>query len=302
MNLAHVANFVRIAEAQSLSKAASMIRIAQPALSRQVRALEGELGAALLVRHAWGVSLTPAGESLLASARRILADVQQARDAVQALEQEPAGAVTVGAPSSLAATLFPPLLASVREKHPRVRLRLIDELSAALHQRSLRGEVDLAILHNDRTLGPLAAAPLLRERLGLIGAAAQMKALGPLTRETLAGLPLVAPTAPNRSRRALEAILGDLSAQLVAEVDCLPALLQMVAGGQGFCILSYSSVEALIARGELAYRNLPPPGPSRDMVLVRPLDRLPTTATHAVERELRRLTDELAGRMRWRVA
>ncbi|MFC3077437.1 LysR family transcriptional regulator [Phenylobacterium terrae] len=302
MNLAHLSNFVRIAEAQSLSKAASIIRIAQPALSRQVKTLEAELGAPLLVRHAWGVTLTPAGQSLLESARRILRDVQQAQEAIEALENEPVGAVTLGAPSSLATALYPRLLPRIRQKHPKVRLRLIDALSGGLHQRTLAGEIDLAILHNDRSLGPLAAAPLLEEPLGLIGSAAAIDALPPLDAQLLASLPLIAPTGSNRSRKTLEAIVGDPAGQLVAEVDCLPAMLQMVAAGMGFCILPYSSIEADAARGVLAFRSLPAPTPARDMVLVHALDRPPTLAAHAVEAELRRLVAELAPRMRWAVA
>ena len=64
VDIRQLQNFQRIVELQSLSKAAAVVRIAQPALSRQVKALEDELGVELLTRHGWGVAPTPAGRIL----------------------------------------------------------------------------------------------------------------------------------------------------------------------------------------------------------------------------------------------
>ncbi|HRE44026.1 MAG TPA: LysR family transcriptional regulator, partial [Terricaulis sp.] len=100
MTLTQLANFIRIAELQSLSKAALVVGVAQPALSRQLRTLEAEMGSPLFVRHAWGVALTPAGETLLARARRVLAEAESARDAVQALAKRPTGRISLGVPAS----------------------------------------------------------------------------------------------------------------------------------------------------------------------------------------------------------
>lgn len=301
MNLAQLQNFVRIIEARSLSRAAAIIGIVQPALSRQVKALEREFGVQLLIRHGTGVAPTPAGEALASAIRRILVDLQSAREAVHAIEHEPAGLVTVGAPSSLAAAFFPPLFEALHAKYPRVRLRLIDELSTTLLQRTMRGEIDLAVLHKDRSLERLRAAPFLQEALGVIGSPAALAAVGKVTIETLRKLPILAPTGPNRSRMAMEAIIGDLDTQLVAEVECLPALLRIVAGGHGFAILTYSAAQLGIQRGELAFQPLNVPRLKREMVLVRAAEGPPTAAVAVVERELRRVAAEMASTMQWQV-
>ena len=91
MELRHLQNFLTILEQQSISNAASLIRIAQPALSRQLQALEREVGAALVVRHGWGVSPTPQGEVLAEHARQMLHHAQMALDAVSAMSSSPAG-------------------------------------------------------------------------------------------------------------------------------------------------------------------------------------------------------------------
>ena len=88
--------FTRIVELGSFTKAAAELRIAQPSLGQQVRNLEEELGTALLVRHSRGVKPTEAGAVLFEHASRILEDVRQAKEAVLALSNQPAGNVTIG--------------------------------------------------------------------------------------------------------------------------------------------------------------------------------------------------------------
>lgn len=299
MNIAHLQNFVRIVEAGSLSRAADIIGIVQPALSRQVRSLEREFGVELLTRHGAGVSPTPAGEALAAAIRRLLGDLQSAREIVHAIEHEPAGLVTVGAPSSLAEAFFPPLFARLRARHPRIRLRLLDELSSPLLQRTMRGEIDIAILHRDRSLERLKGVDFLEEPLGLVGEPAALGALESVSPQALQALPILAPTAPNRSRIAVESMIGSLESQLVAEVECLPALLSILARGEGFAILSYSAAARAIARGELGFRPIEGPAIVRRMVLVRAGENRPTAAAAAVERELRGLAVDMASEMHW---
>ena len=300
MNLAHLSNYLRIVEEQSLSKAASILRVAQPALSRQVRGLEADLGATLLIRHAWGVTATPAGEALAESARRVLRDVQATRDAVKAVEREPAGAVSLGAPSSIAAALFPKLTKTLLTDFPRIRPRFIDELSGLLHQRTLRGELDLAILHNNRSMGPLSVTPLLEERIQLVGSPDLMAKVRKPTRETLSSLPFILPTSPNWSRRLTDKIMGEQPLSLVAEVDCLPAALPMIADGLGYTLLPFCAVHAWVARGELAIAPIEGSEFTRQLMLVRPLDRLPTPATDLLALQIRRQVMALEDTMRWR--
>jgi LysR family nitrogen assimilation transcriptional regulator len=297
MTLAQLAYFVRIAELQSLSKAAAVVRVAQPALSRQVRNLEQELGTPLLIRHAWGVALTPAGELLLARARRLLADADGIRDAVQALAAEPTGRIALGVPSSIAPQLLPPLAERLSRRYPRLRPHFVDGFSAALHARALAGDLDLAILYEDRAMGPLAVAPLIAETLMLIGPVGVE--VDPA--RALAEQPLVLPARPNRLRLIVDAILPPLPAEstVILEVDSVPAILGIVARDRRFTVLPYSAVADEVERGMVRAWDLKAAKARRTLMLGRPLGRQVTAAVGAVEQEIRAVVAELAPRLRW---
>src|SRR4051794_24822800 len=96
MELRHLRYFQAVAELESFTRASEKLFVAQPPLSLQVRQLEEELGAVLLVRHARGVKLTPAGASFLASVNDILGRVEQAKEQARRTEQGIGGVVTLG--------------------------------------------------------------------------------------------------------------------------------------------------------------------------------------------------------------
>ncbi len=301
MNLRQLSYFVRIVDLQSLSKAAAVLRVAQPALSRQMRALEDDLGTGLLVRHGWGVTPTPAGQVLADHARRLLREAQATRDAVAALSAEPSGSLSLGVPSSLALAMLPRLSAWFLEHYPKVALQLLDGFSASIHGLIMSGRLDVAVLYADRSLGPLAATPLLREPIMLVGGAGRLAAPVPVTLDALGTMPLILPSRPNRLRLLLDQLRIDhgLDLDVRVEVDSLPALLDMVRTGQGFTMLPYSAVHDPVREGRLSAAPLDPPALSRTLVMVRPLDRIPTAATGILERAIRRLVVETSSTMRW---
>ena len=83
MSFAQIETFVTVAETRSVSRASARLRIAQPALSRQIRTLEDELGAALFARTPKGMTLLPEGEIFLEHAKKILADVEAAKSSIR---------------------------------------------------------------------------------------------------------------------------------------------------------------------------------------------------------------------------
>ncbi len=301
MTLVQLANFLRIAELRSLSKAAAVVRIAQPALTRQVRQLEAELGSPLLVRHAWGVALTPAGEILVAHARRVLREADATRDAVQAASEDPSGRVGLGVPTSLATTLVPALEAALRVKHPRLRPYFVDGFSAVLHARTVAGNLDMAVLYEDRAIGPLATAPLLAEALTLVGPPGE-KVSETTTAEMLATRRLIVPARPNRLRLIVDEALAQRAGAgpEMVEVDSLPATIAMAAQGAGFAILPFSAVSEDVALGRVAVWDLRFPQLSRTLLLARPQGRQVTVAMAAVELTIRELVRDMASALRWR--
>lgn len=303
MTLQQLANFVRIVELQSFSKAAAVIRIAQPALSRQVRNLEIEFGSPLLVRHGWGVSVTPAGEVLVERARRLLADAEGTRDALLALSAEPRGRIALGVPSSLAGSVLPPLARRLLQAYRGLRPHFVDGFSAALHAQTVAGELDLAVLYDDRALGPLSASPLMTEEVLLVGPARPDE--GQKTFEAvLADGTLILPARPNRLRLLFEEAClpqQDIAGRII-EVDSLVAIIRMVQQGMGYTFLPYSAVSDETERGSVTVRATGNPKLRRRLVLARPLARQATAAMAVVEQELRTLVSELASAQRWRAA
>lgn len=298
MTLAQLAYFIRIAEAQSLSKAAAVVRVAQPALSRQIRNLEVELGTPLFVRHAWGVTLTAAGEVLLAKARRTLMEAEAAREAVQALVGDVSGTVAIGVPTSLASSFLPVLAEALQRRYPKLRARLVDGFSALLHGRTLSGELDLAILYQDRSIKPLRASPLLTERLVMVGPPGETVKPGPAM-SMFDGRRLIIAARPNRLRLIVDQARLGAAAREIIDVDSLPATLAMVERGVGFTILPYSAVASEVARGVVSVWSLDDPALSRTLVLARPIEREPTPAIAAVESEVRALVEQMSDRLRW---
>src|SRR3954452_22856977 len=115
--------FVAVARHRHFGRAAAAAYVTQPALSQQVRRLEGELGVALLRRTSRGVALTPAGEDLLVRAERILAEAAEARGEVDEHAGVMRGAVRVAATTADAPRL-PEVLAAFHREHPAIRIAL----------------------------------------------------------------------------------------------------------------------------------------------------------------------------------
>jgi LysR family nitrogen assimilation transcriptional regulator len=148
MNLKHLESFVRVAELGSFSKAARVLDIAQPALSRQVRALETDLRETLLLRNGRGATLTDAGRRLFEHGVQILQRVSQAREDLGAQRDAAVGHVTIGLPPSIGRRLTLPLIEGFREHLPRARLTIVEGLSASIAEWIASGRADLGLLYN----------------------------------------------------------------------------------------------------------------------------------------------------------
>src|SRR5688572_30338265 len=126
MELRHLRYFIAVAESLSFTKASARLRVAQPALSRQVQALEDELGVDLLKRSPRGVMLTAEGKLFLAEARDLTVRAAESVDRVRALARGEYGELHVGYAPSPTAEILPPALAAFQKLAPGVKLVLHD--------------------------------------------------------------------------------------------------------------------------------------------------------------------------------
>ncbi|WP_354698687.1 HTH-type transcriptional regulator GltC [Paraconexibacter sp. AEG42_29] len=157
MDLRQLESFVCVARHGHITRAARELFVTQPALSQQIRRLERELGVVLLTRTATGVELTPAGADLAQRAQRILADVAQARGAMDDHAGVHRGVARVAAATGDAHGL-PAALASFHAAHPEVRLALRQGSEHEVLALLAQGAVDLVVTSQPAPPGTSAVA------------------------------------------------------------------------------------------------------------------------------------------------
>ena len=243
MDLKQIEYFVHVAELGSFSKAAVVLDIAQPALSRQVRALETELREVLLIRNGRGVKLTDAGQRLLEHGHGILQLVAAAHCDLSARRDEPVGEIVVGLPPSLARRLTLPLIETFRAELPKARVAIIEGFSAHIAEWLSSGRVDLGLVYNPEPLPTIEITPVLIERLCLIGARFAQPQASVALRD-LPGYPLVMPQRDHVFRKLMEsqAALAGVKLNVAWEVSSVPAILDMVRSGHGYGALTQTAI------------------------------------------------------------
>lgn len=160
--------FVTIVDARSITQASTVLHIAQPALSQQIKDLEHTLGVKLLHRSIKGVTPTLEGAALYSHAQHILSLRDQTKDIVKTASGVISGHVRLGIPSSISMILAAPLVAALKKSYPGILLELYESPSTYLSAQLLDGRVDLSLLV-DRVPAPgVIASPLVNERVLLV--------------------------------------------------------------------------------------------------------------------------------------
>ena len=268
MDFKQIQYFVQVAELGSFTRAASVLRVAQPALSRQVRTLEVELRQPLFERNGRGVTLTEAGKRLLAHGRGILQQLERARQDLEEQRGAASGLLSIGLPPSVSRTLTAPLVEAFREQFPRATLSIVEGLSTYTLEWLAQGRIDCAVVYNATPAAAFELLPVLEERLYLVSARGPR--LGPGTAATLVGGPvalaavaareLVIPSRPHAMRMRLETVLAQagLKPRVALEIDSVPAMLDLVQRHPTQGLHAVLSLNALRGSGhETALRARP---------------------------------------------
>jgi len=241
MDLKQLEYFVRVAELGSFTRAAGVLNIAQPALSRQVRLLEVELRQNLLLRNGRGVTTTEAGKLLLEHGRGILHQVERAREDLGRVRGALAGRVALGLPPSIAKMLTVPLTREFRKRLPNAALSISEALTISMQEGLQTGRLDIALLYNPPATPELDTLPLLDEDLFLIGMrpARPPSSASPISLKEVSTLPLVIPSRPNAIRMVVETEMAGIGCkpEISLEIDGVSAILDLVADGAGYAIL-----------------------------------------------------------------
>lgn len=293
MDLKQIESFVRVAELGSFTRAAAVIGIAQPLLSRHVRQLEVELRQTFLLRNGRGVTLTDAGRVLLEHGRGILHQVALAREQLGRVRGALAGRVAIGLPTSLARVLTVPLTRAFRSRMPDAAISISEGLSTTLQAGLISGRLDVVVLYNAQPAPELELQAIAEEELVLVSkrppGLAEDPPPSPLPLKQVAGLPLVIPSRPNAIRMHVEAMLASVDAHpsIALEIDGVPAILDLVADGAGHAILSRNAVNSSIRPSAFAVRTICEPALTTRLSIATSSLR-PTTLTHRATIELLR--------------
>ncbi|MBC7781421.1 MAG: LysR family transcriptional regulator [Proteobacteria bacterium] len=304
MDLRQLRYFEVLATQRHYGRASTILHVAQPALSRQIRLLEGELGVRLFERHARGATPTDEALFLLERASFLLRYAAQMKQDMMLRQRDPRGTVAIGLSPGLAQQLAVPLTRAVQHLFPEVRLRIVEGFAPSLHSMLMKGGVDLAVLNGPVQRSNLSTMPLLTEEICLIGRP-QDKPLRArkIKLARLAGLPLVITgLAKSGVRLELEAAAARAGVVLnqVVEVETVEVAKRLVLDGVEFTVHFAAAIKNDIDAGAL--RAVPIEGLKLRRVLARASDRPPSKATEAVMATLRGVVEESVQSGTWQNA
>lgn len=252
--LHHVRAFLAVIEAGGFSRAAETLHVSQPAISKNIRQLEAQLGTVLIDRAAGGVHLTPAGEILHARAREIFAVARAAETELRLLQGLEAGALSVGASTTIAAYHLPPLLARFQAAHPAIAVTLISANTRDVAASLLDRRIDIALVE-----GPVADARLSNlvwrqdDMVLIAGAGDPLAGANAVPPHALADALFVMREPGSGSRLVAESILARLAVapRRILQAGSAEAVTRFVAAGAGIAVVPASSAADQIALGRV---------------------------------------------------
>ena len=302
MDLRQLKYFVQIAESGNFSRAAEILRIAQPSLSQQIKSLEEELGVKVLVRHARGVTPTEKGQQLYEHARRILQEIDHAKDTIRSRTSAPSGRVSVGLPTSACRGLSLPLFREMAERCPNVTLHIVEAMTGYLDELIQAGRLDVALLYDHKAFEHVAWTEMMTEDLMLfVSKNSSMAKRKSVSFKKLFDRPIVLPGRPN----VLRAVIDQLAARhdimpVIKDCDSLPAIAKMVCNSDFMAIMPHFAFVDEMARGEMVAIPIVDPVPSWTLSVVVSQRTTNARGSEAVAHVMADLIADMVDQGEWR--
>ncbi|MBN8748727.1 LysR family transcriptional regulator [Variovorax sp.] len=290
--------FSQVAKMGSFTAAEAALDLAQSTLSRQIQLLEEELGAPLLLRESRGVTLTHAGELLLAQAERIIREMESAREQITMARGGVRGRVTIAAPRPFSSRYFPKVIQQFSQKYPNTKLTVLEASSGHVHQYLADAAVDLAVVLHNPNSQKIATRKIVTEHLYLT-----MRHDHALAGEALiergrlqAISDLLLPAAVHGTRFVIERYLqdGNIEIEPMIRMDSVSLMRTMISQGLGCAILPNMACTRQLDSGEFVAKPLKP-ALSRTLYLARLRERNQTPEAKAMEDEIVRAVETDTG-------
>lgn len=259
LNLHHLRVFAAVAEQRGFSRAAAALHLSQPAVSKAVRQLEREVGVPLVERAGRASRLTAAGEKLAARARELFAVETTAEEELRALRGLEAGSLRVGASTTIATYMLPPILARFHDAHRAIALRVVSANTRAITRALLERRLDIALVEGPVEHPRIQARRWRSDELVLIAPPDHrlVSRRGVSARELLTER-FVVREQGSGTRDVAERALSKhgVHPAVALQLGSTEAVKQAVAAGLGLAIVSRYAAEDQLALGRIALVRL----------------------------------------------
>ena len=289
LKLHHLRAVNAISSQHSLSKASAALGISQPALTKSLQELETILDARLFERHARGMLPTPAGDGVIRSARRILAELRRLDEDLDRLSSPSSGIVALGALPGAAAGVLPGVLGRLKVEHTDLDIRLVEGRTEELLPMLAAGEIDLIVgrLYEPAVPDGFVREPLYEEPISILARSDHpVFQLEPVTVSKLRRYDLLLPTVSQRVGQEIEHLLSqlDLTPSSSLRSSSYGFIREMLHSTDLISIMPRLMMVGDLLRGTLRVVPLPVPAPRRPAGLIYSRDRaLPPASTVFVE-------------------
>ncbi|MEV7429048.1 LysR substrate-binding domain-containing protein [Nocardioides sp. NPDC092400] len=259
VDIAALRDFILVVDAGSLTRAAALAGVSQPAMSQRIAQLETQVGHRLLERGPRGVEATAAGLELYRGAQQVVRQVDRLAESLGSGIRDIRGAVSVGLPSTVAPSLVPELVPLVAARHPGIRLELFESMSGYVEELLGRGRLDLAVLFRPDATDRPGEVALYEEELFLVTGTEVDPATEPASAAELVDRPLVAPGERSNLRHLVERFFtaAGVRPRVVADVESLAAMVRIAQTGAASAVLP-RSVATAFTGPDLTLRPLRP--------------------------------------------
>ncbi|MFT0546373.1 LysR family transcriptional regulator [Allopusillimonas ginsengisoli] len=276
MDFRQLKAFLTVAETGNVTRAAELLNVVQPAVSRQIRLLEEDVGTSLFDRGRHGMMLTEAGKALMEYARRVMLELERARVELKSSEAEISGLVTIGLLPSTSEILSSAIVSAVAQHYPGIRMRIAMGYAGTLMHWLETGEVDAALLYGTERSKNIQTTPLVEEALWVIGPKeAKLRQNKPIPLVELAGRRMILPSAHHGIRILVDHACKNagITLDLSVETNALSVQRSLVLGGHGLTILPPIAVADDLKQDRLSGTPVSQPNITRTIVLALPANR-----------------------------
>ncbi len=287
MELRELEAFATSARLRSFSRAAEELSLTQPAITRQIGALERSVKAKLFDRLARHVELTSAGLTLLPYAQEILRAASEAALAVGEVASGTSGQLSIAASSTAATYLLPPLLKKFVEHYPGVKLSVFTGSSARVADMVESNSVDIGIVMDNQQRASITRVEFAHYATPLVVYASHPLALvhsKPLSLSELDGVPLIVMHRGTTLRAYVDGIFSAAGMKLAIsmELDNVEAIKQMVAAGLGIAILPDVGVSTPSSSTPLVALSIEDVAQTQSIAAIHRSDKFVTTSMRAM--------------------